>query len=302
MNVYFKGVYTILGSIESKPKSKFQFEIPIKNAANVIVEVDPQKKLVESFWEGTISTELKELISQGGPKHVLDWPQEIKDETSNITSIMSQSVRKVLYNIKYWLRCDSLEERLFSEKTVYWSEDKNKWRQFSYLIDITIDTDYVLPLEECTAKAVKGYIQDGIEPLAALKHFHRAKKELIARYKWIDATIAAELAIKEFFILLKPDLEPLLSEVPSPPLYKLYGEILKTYTGQSSPYVSELSKGAERRNKLLHNPQEEKVSDKDALQYIHDVENAIYHLLTLLYPKDEFIQARYKSRFGPIQK
>jgi hypothetical protein len=58
----------------------------------------------------------------------------------------------------------------------------------------------------------------------AFRHLHRAENERDdPRHAWIDATIAAELAIKEFFILYKPELAPFVLEVPSPPLSKLYG-------------------------------------------------------------------------------
>lgn len=302
MNTYFKGIYTLLGKIECASEAKFKFNIPVKDAADVIIEVTPQQGLVESYWEGEISNGLKEYISLYGNKNLNDASKELKDEASKITSTINQAVRKVLHNIKYWLRYHSLSERLFSIKVIHCSIDKSKWGQFPFLIKCTIDTDYILPLEEYRSKVIQDYIQRGIEPFVALRHLHRAKEEIIPRYKWIDATIASELAIKEFFLSLKPDLEPLLLELPSPPLHKLYGQILEAYTGQPSPYVSKLAKGAERRNRLLHRPQEGDITEEEANEYIHDVESAIYHLLTLLYPKEEFICACYRTRGKPTTK
>ena len=102
---------------------------------------------------------------------------------------------------------------------------------------------------------------------------------------WIDATIAAELAIKEFLITYKPEVEVLLLEVPSPPLYKLYGSILKSYTGEKSPKVKELAEGAKIRNLLVHKPEQTNIDHQEAIDYVSDVEFAIGHLLYLLDPQ-----------------
>jgi len=80
----------------------------------------------------------------------------------------------------------------------------------------------------------------------------------------------------------------------SPPIHKLYGSILESFTNQRSPKVSELSKCAEVRNKLLYRPDETVVTLEEANAYVHDVESAIYHLLTLLYPKDDIVKRRYR--------
>jgi hypothetical protein len=47
----------------------------------------------------------------------------------------------------------------------------------------------------------------------------------------------------------------LLFEVPSPPLNKLYGSVLGSVAGEKSPYVKLLQKGAEMRNRLVHEPE-----------------------------------------------
>jgi hypothetical protein len=153
-------------------------------------------------------------------------------------------------------------------------------------------------LNENTAKAIQEYLEQGQEPFFALRHLHKAKKEDNPRYKWIDTTIAAELAIKEFLIRLKPEIETLILEVPSPPLHKLYGSVLESFTKQRSPKLKEIQKGAEVRNKLLHNPKLEDVDGQKASKYVQDVEIAIFHLLTLLYPKDSIIKTFYRPRAG----
>ena len=54
---------------------------------------------------------------------------------------------------------------------------------------------------------------------------------------------AAELAIKEFYIRLAPQLETLLLEVPSPLLTKLHGSVMKSLINVKSPKLKEISKG-----------------------------------------------------------
>jgi len=59
--------------------------------------------------------------------------------------------------------------------------------------------------------------------------------------------------------------------------------------------LNELTRGAEIRNKLIHRPKEIKIKDEEANKYVHDVEIAIGHLLTLLYPGDPIIE-RFLNR------
>ena len=109
---------------------------------------------------------------------------------------------------------------------------------------------------------------------------------------WIDSTIAAELAIKEFLIRYRPDWKTLLIELPSPPIHKLYGPVLESLAGEKSPVLKELQKGSEIRNRLIHRAGES-VSREEANEYFMNVETAIFHLLALLYPDDELVKREY---------
>lgn len=119
-----------------------------------------------------------------------------------------------------------------------------------------------------------------------------AKKQLrenIAHYKWIDATIAAELAVKEVLATVNPELETLLMEMPSPPLAKLYGTILERYLGEKSPYLKQIQKGVEIRNRLVHRHDAEAIDDQEASDYVQSIEGAIFHLLSLAHPNSLLI-------------
>lgn len=135
---------------------------------------------------------------------------------------------------------------------------------------------------------------------------HRAiNEEHNPRYKWIYATTAAELAIKEFLIEYTykngcNPIEPLLLELPSPPLYKLYGLILESYLGERSPCVTRISKGSEKRDRLLHRPErkggkQEAVSENEARLYVRQIEMALFHLLHELYREDRVIQQLFEN-------
>jgi hypothetical protein len=54
--------------------------------------------------------------------------------------------------------------------------------------------------------------------------------------------------------------------------------------------------GQERRNALVHRPGAILIDEQEANDYVSNVEGAIFHLLSLLYPHDELIrQARYRT-------
>jgi hypothetical protein len=131
----------------------------------------------------------------------------------------------------------------------------------------------------------KGHIQAILdlheEPFIAFEHIHEAKRDRGARFTWIEATIAAELAIKEALSRIEPRLTPLLLEVPAPPLRKLYGAILENVAGERSPYVSKLDKGAEKRNQLVHRPDAIRLDPQEVVDYVAVVDRAIWHLVGL---------------------
>ena len=295
MLIHLKGCYTILGKIQSSPKEhRFQFKLPSKDKTSIIVDIISDEGIVESFYQFRISKEMWDVLQTDIHDGRVLSPK-LQAELSSMTSNISKATKKVLNLIKYCFNYPDLNDNLFSNKGIYWSIDKSKWKRIPEIICVTIDEHLLLSLNKKTSNSIQNYIENDFEPFFALRHLHRAKNENNPRHKWIDATIAAELAIKEFLIRLKPDIETLLLELPSPPIHKLYGPILEYYTNEKSPKVNELAKGAETRNKLVHRPKDIHIDDEQANKYIHDVETAIYHLLTLLYPDDSIMKHFYRS-------
>ena len=113
---------------------------------------------------------------------------------------------------------------------------------------VTSESFSSAPLDDQYQPLLEASIASGVQPLIAMRHLHRAKLESQPHHKWIDATTAAELAVKEVLCRAKPEIEPLLLYVPSPPFAKLYGSVLAAYLGEVSPYRSALIKGQETRN------------------------------------------------------
>jgi hypothetical protein len=298
MHIYFKGCYTVLGKIECRDKKKrFCFVVAVKDEPNATVYITPGDGTIESFHEAETSDAmvsfLKEYAGDSGKK----LPPNLSTELSRATSVLSQSTRRVLTHIKYGLNQKDLDEQLFSVRDKYWSLDNDHWERLPMLTSVVGSVDVFLFLTDDTARAIQEYLKfEAPEPFLALRHLHRARREGNPRHKWIDATIAAELGIKEFLLRKKPDLEALLLEMPSPPLNKLYGAILKQYGGESSPWKNKIAKGAEVRNDLLHIPRHKAIAPWKANEYVNDVQSAIYHLLALLYPEDPLVDAFHKPK------
>lgn len=290
MLVQLKGCYTILGKIRSNSKEqRLRFSVPFEDKPAVIVEIILDENSVESFHEVEISKEMWAVL-QTDISDGRKLSEKLQIELSEMKSGLLQATRKVLNLIKYCFNQAALDEALFSIKDTYWSVGKAEWKRVPMIGHATGAVHSFVYLNENTAKAIQKYLEGAHEPLFASRHLHRAKKEGNPRYKWIDATIAAELAIKEFLIRIKPDIETLLLEVPSPPLDKLYGSVLKSLVNERSPKLKELREGAKIRNKLVHRPQDIKIDAQQSNNYVQDVETAIYHLLTLLHPKDPIIK------------
>lgn len=286
MLIYFKGCYSILGQIFSDSKEqRFRFEVPISGMGIITLDIIPSEELVEAFYEYDVSEESwAALQAIAFDKEKL--PPNLRAEFLAIESGLSEATRKTLNLIKYHLNQRRLQEMLFASKGVYCSLDKTEWKQLPRTFSIATNVQIFPHLNDKTGEVIQDYLKKGLEPFFSLRHLHRAMEENNPRYKWIDATIAAELAIKEFLIRLRPELKALLLELPSPPLDKLYGPILKSYTGKPSPKLKEIREGAYTRNKLIHMPQDTHIDHKKAIDYVNDIEIAIYHLLTLLYPND----------------
>ena len=280
MLIHIKCFYTILGKIHfGSDAAELRFSVPIEDSSLVTIEILPSQNRVEASYAVEVSEEMLNFLKTGS----LELPSTLEDELGRIMTFSHLAAKKVLYLVKYGLNCISLDERLIASTGAQWSIDKAVWKILPRRIKASFDAYSIHNLDADTAPIIQQWIQNGFEPFLALRHLHKAREENIPHYKWIDATIAAELAIKEFLIRLKPEIATLLLEVPSPPLHKLYGVVLESLGLPKSPKVSQIAKGVEIRNKLVHRLDQ-------ATTYVKDIEIAIHHLLTLLYPNDSNVR------------
>ncbi|WP_377944196.1 hypothetical protein [Alicyclobacillus fodiniaquatilis] len=94
---------------------------------------------------------------------------------------------------------------------------------------------------------------------------------------------------------MKPELEALLLEVPSPPISKLYGSLLEAYSTGVSPKRNKLIQDAEVRNHMVHRPEAEEISIPEVRTYVDHVEAAIYDLIKRLMPDDPTVTKIHRS-------
>jgi hypothetical protein len=235
--------------------------------------------------EGVI-TELLSLGPFDGAKlsettrAVIDAPlEEMRATMSNLLAL-----------VKYHLRHFDLDESSLSSKGAQWRAGSGELHRVPTTLLAVPDNFSSRPLDDRSRKEVQAALEGGALPLRGMRHLHRAKRESQPHHKWIDATIAAELGVKEAICRAHPEMETMLMEMPSPPLAKMYGPLLKHYLGEPSPFRKELDAGQAKRNALVHRPGADPIDRKEANDYVAVVEGAIFHLLSLLYPDDQLIR------------
>ena len=290
------GKYTLIRSKGYESSSEIAvFYVKLENELQAEVTVD--------YENNDINTVIRDIqVSNGfseniiGVKQLKAVPKPFAEEVVSISMNLSSSTRKVISLIKYYLRHTFISEALFSGKEIKWGNNLDCLYEFPRggLFVSSISAFSSEPLRKNTIINIQSALNNNIEPLIAMRHLHKARAENIAHRKWIDATIAAELAVKEVLSKANPDLELLLLEMPSPPLSKLYGVILEKYLGEKSPYLKQISKGVEIRNRLVHRPHSEHINIQDANDYVSYIESAIFHLLHRLYPNEHLINNAYK--------
>lgn len=294
--VYIQCRFNIAGSLQ---KFWLGTEIPI-------FRVPINKETVEVTFEE--SSDLKYLIQTSLEKEVSDFTRGRLSQISNweqydtlpmevleATSSCREATIKVLSILKYLLNMDSINSDLCSLKSINWSNDNTSWNPISWNQIIRVPGIEVNWITEDVSVYIQKTINENIQPWVALKYMEHAKRERIPNHKWIYATIAAELAIKEFLIRKEPVIGAILLELPSPPLDKLYGSILNKYTGSESPAKKVIKKGIETRNKLLHQASEFEIVEDEAIAYVEEIDNAINDLMIRLHSEESIFKFYSKT-------
>lgn len=271
----------------------FLFSVPSKNGSNVNVYINYQEREIQAIKDYEITEEnfkyIQEICKEGNK----EFENYKETDLGKIIVELEESTQNVISQIKYWLRKYDIDDNHVFRACVSWSLDGKEWIQIPGTAYAWARGDFFETLNGETGKILQEHIDKGISPFLALKFLDRAINEKTPELKWINATIAAEMAIKEFLIKKDEKLESILLSLPSPPIHKLYGSILEEYAQVKSPKLKKIKEGSERRNKIIHSPNAERIYLKEAMDYVDDVDEAIYHLLTILYPNDQLIKHRF---------
>ncbi|PEM43972.1 zinc chelation protein SecC [Bacillus toyonensis] len=180
-------------------------------------------------------------------------------------------------------------DRITNAKTNKFSIDQETWKEGPSDLEAHISFSQPYNLTQERKDYIQGQLNNERLPFIAFKYLIKAKNEDELEIKWINATIAAELAIKEFYMNYDEKFSLILLEMPSPPLYKMYGKILESITGKKCTKLKSIQKGVEVRNSLVHSPSAQELSTPQVNQYISDVETSIFELLDILGKDKKFV-------------
>jgi len=203
-----------------------------------------------------------------------------KNELSETTSPIRESMRQLVGLIKQELHRSDIRDELIGNLHTEWSLDNAQWYLTPRKLTVSASVYGLGNMTESNAEHLQGLLSEDEEALVATSYLHQARNAPNERYQWIYATIAAELAIKEILVRIEPKLRVILSTLPSPPLNKLYGDVLESVAGVRSEGLNKLRNGAEIRNKLLHSPTSVHLSRNKVNDYITFVDERIRWLLS----------------------
>lgn len=258
--------------------SGFEFQQPSEYAGFLVdLKILPAGDIIESMGAVELHSELAKTLSETSSG---DMPESTLQEMRKLFAPLHSANQRALDLIAQELELD--EPRVLTSGTSQWSLKGSTWVALPTNIIFTGESfrpRYSLDSE--WSDHVQTVFNLRAEPFIAFEHLHEARRGRGTRFTWIEATIAAELAIKEALARLEPRLATLLFEVPTPPLRKLYSAILEDVAGERSPYVKQLHDGAEIRNRLVHRPEAVKLDLQKVVDYVALVDRAIWHLVGL---------------------
>jgi len=181
--------------------------------------------------------------------------------------------------LKQELHRYDLKDELIGNPYCEWSLGDNQWFSIPRGLRVDVEVTSLRNLDERLAKHLQELLLEDEEALVATSYLHQARNSMNRRYKWIYATMAAELAIKEILVRIEPKLQVIVETFPSPPLNRLYGDVLESIAGVRSTSPTKLQKGASRRNQLVHNPKSPTPTFNEAKEYVDFIEDRIKWLL-----------------------
>jgi len=281
MKIYIKGTFDPIGdvkiTVQNQHKGTIVYKentIELSTQSGKLIAIKPQEITLEEYT------------------YVLDKDKVLprSEQFESYLASQYEAVRTILGYIQVFDGVHKLNTDLHMQSSYEWSEDRFSWLPIPDKRETTWrGANLQQQLPDNFLENIEQLANEGIPVFLAFNHLYKAYDEGNTRFKWINATIAAEHAFKEFLSLLDRRTEPLMLSIPSPPIEKLYKTVLESYTGRQSSMYKELQKGANKRNELVHRPATAAPDLRTTNIYIHQVEVAIFELYTLLYPANRFL-------------
>lgn len=279
--------------IIKKPRGKYIFLIE-----GVEVEVDPGENMILARLAADLSQPAIDSLGEWLVTHRA--PLAYHDEVAPLMDKICAAVGRLVDILCFTYPMDALRGATFGD--LHWSLDTESWERALIPSNaIGLGSASMRIIDEESMPVIRGQLDANVKPLEAFRHVQRAEREHNPRHMWIDAAIAAELGIKEFLARRIPEVVPLLLDVPSPPLSKLYGSILKAYDGSPSPWATRLQDGANRRNDLVHKHTSATPDAQEAANYVNLVVAVLYDLMARLYPDDPTIADLRADKAGLVE-
>lgn len=253
---------------------------------NATVKLQPERQMICVFLpDVTVSAELLDWITPNSSHNAGQYPEAVNEEVDTLRREADSIARTVADGFKFFLGRTTIDDDTLDVwQNVLWSQLNRVPQSFPVPPTGQLHMTSVLGLDAFAQSGLQEAFDKGYEPLMGERHLFRAYQETVARFRWIDATIAAELSIKEALIRKRPSLYKELMSSRVEGWTSLYKEKMKEVFGEESPYYPAIKKGATRRNKLIHSTRGSDVSDAEASEYLHQVMMAIRNLYKLLYP------------------
>jgi len=227
----------------------------------------------------------------------LESESELSDEQQlaivECQKIVRNGIERLIDVLKYAMGYIRWEKDVSYRKDAHqYSTDGKTWKVISHEgeLSATFSTDSHPRFDYVAVPFIQEMLDSPSMLLeTALFHLHRARNQNSSpKHAIIDACIAVEVGVKEFFMKFKPDLTPILDKLPSPPVTKLYGDIMEAYAGKKFSPLDSLAKLADKRNKLVHSPLKDEPSEEETRRFVLTAERAVYWLHSILDRKNIF--------------
>lgn len=266
--------------------------------------MDFENKKIEAISQVDVSDQLFEELSHHIPKTLEDgFPiinfASASGEFFNILDEYDDALKNVISLMRARFHIVGIADDLIErDEPFFWSLDNPNFGLIFWIKPAYIQLGQTIKQNDF--QQIQNDLENETIPFfIAFRFLNRALNDDIPELVILDATIAAELAIKKFLEIKNHPNAKRWIESQAPPLPILYGSILESISSENGkkwdrlPQLKILDYGNQLRNKIVHSPIKLDIPEKFADFYCINVESAICHLLTLLYPDD----ALWKSRF-----